>query len=176
VQRDGGVLVHALAVPGEDVLGIDPPERPRRRQPEDWVHADGLARRAEVADGSERVGCDEYAPLRPPQRDLAPEPVAEDRQEVERRDLRRHDVVRHTERRGKCGAVAVVAVEELEHPSRLPALPHSPLGVGPGHRIDQPHAAVDDERVGGAANRVVVVDPAEAEVLLVAEAHVAELS
>jgi len=100
VQRDGGVLVHAFAVAREDVLGVDAPERARWRQPEDRMDTDGLARRAKVADGPERVGGDEHAPLRPPERDLAPEAVAKDRQELERRHVRRHDVVRHAERCG----------------------------------------------------------------------------
>jgi hypothetical protein len=79
--------------------------------------------------------------------------------------------VRHAEPRGGLRAVAFVSVEKLHDAERPPELPRARLRVRPGDRIDEPDPAVGGERVRRAAQRVVLVEPAEAEVPLVAEAH-----
>ena len=80
-------------------------------------------------------------------------------------------MVRHAEPRGDRCAVAVVAVEQLQHAARLPERASPLLRLGPRHRVDHPDAAGGDERVRGASHPLVVVEPTKAEVLLVAEAH-----
>jgi hypothetical protein len=173
VQRGGRIVVNALAVPGENVLGIDPPQRARGAQAKEWVHAEALSRRAEVGDRPERVGADEDAPLGPPEGNLPPEGVARDREELVRRagdPPGRDDVVRYTEPRGDRRAVTVVAIEQLEHPARLPKRERPLLCFRPRDRVDEPDA-VCGERVRRATHRLIFVEPAEPEVLLVAEAH-----
>jgi hypothetical protein len=139
------------------------------------VNTERLPRRPEVADRPQRVREDEHAPLRPPEGRLPPEPVARDREELERRSFEvrgRDDVVWNVQRRRDRCAVAPVTVEELQHAAWLAESLRPSLGLGPRDGIDQPDAAGGDQRVRRPPEPVVVVEPAEAEVLLVAEAHV----
>ena len=160
-----------VAVPDEQVLRAEADEPSRRLQAQRGVDADRLLARAEERDRPERVGAHEDALLRPPERDLLPEPVAHDGQHRERRarQLPWRDVVRHLEPRGHCRGGTVVAVEQLEHARRLAEREHVLLDALRLDRIDEPDAAVDDERVarlrlGG------ILDPAEPEVGLVRQA------
>ena len=100
----------------------------------------------EVADRAERVGDDESAELRDPGRDLSPEARARDRKDLERRGddpLHGDRVVRDAERRGHLGAVAGVAVEELDDAGRLAEL-RDPLERG------RPQGGVEDPDLAAA--------------------------
>ena len=85
------------------------------------MHADVLSAGAVERNRPERVRAGEDAALRPPERDLAPPEVSDDGEELERRSGQRSrsDVQRHAVATGELGAVAVVAVEQLNHPCRL---------------------------------------------------------
>jgi hypothetical protein len=61
-------------VADEQVLGPEPAQA-RRAQAQEGVDAHGLAPGPEERCGAERVGADEHAALRPPERDLLPEAV-----------------------------------------------------------------------------------------------------
>ena len=65
------------------------------------MHPDRLGSRTEIGDRPERVGADEDPPLRPPQRDLLPEPPRGTGRKRERRlgQRRGHDVQRHAKLR-----------------------------------------------------------------------------
>jgi hypothetical protein len=137
------------------------------------VQAQRLAGRAKVRECSDRVSADEDAARRPPERNLSPPAVLQDRKEVEGCAFYPlgHDVVGDAEPSCKGGAVAVVPVEELDHAARLGERARPLLGVSPSDRIDEPDASVDEQRVRRPPHRLVVDDPAEPELLLVAEAH-----
>src|SRR5262245_26813697 len=108
--------VHALAMADEHVLGPQWGERTRWEHPEHRMHAEKLVRGQEVRSGSERVGDHERAPLRPPERGLAPERDLHGAQRLERwagRAGARHEPQRDAEGPGEPGAVAAMAVEQL---------------------------------------------------------------
>ena len=111
----------------------------------------------------ERVGDDERPRLRPPERRLAPALPSQDRDERERavRDLVGRDEVRDAEPRRERRAVAIVAVEELDHARGLAEAERSLDRVGPVERVDEPDLPVGGERMRGARHRLVD-DPAEA--------------
>ena len=73
--------------------------------------------------------------------------------------------------RGERRAVALVAVEQLDDAARLAGGAHPLVQAGDVERIDQPDAAVDDERVRG-ARPGLAQSPAEAALELVYPAHV----
>jgi hypothetical protein len=174
MERLRRVGVDASAVSREHVLGEHATERRGRAQPQQRMDAERFARRAEVPHRPERIRHHEHAQARPPERGLAPEAAAGDGQELERGaldPLGRDDVKRDAESLSGPGAVALVAIEQLDDAARLAETARPRLGLGPGDRVDQPDAAVGRERVRRAPERVGVVEPAEAEILLVAEAH-----
>ena len=137
-------------VAAQDVPRIITAERPRRHETEERMDAELLARSPEIANGAERVGNDEGAKLRDPGRDLPPEARARDWEDLERRGddpLHGHRVVRDAERRGHLGAVAGVAIEELDHAGRLAEL-RDPLERGlPQGGVEDPDLAAALERV-----------------------------
>jgi len=112
--------VHAGAVADDDVQRIETAQAVRREQPQQRMDTEPLTRSGEVGDRADRVGTDEHARICPPQRHLLPEAVRLHRQERERADrLPRYDPVRDVEARRDRRAVALVPVEELDHPARL---------------------------------------------------------
>src|SRR5919109_151982 len=137
------------------------------RQPPDDVAT------AEAPSGGGSVAAEEHPLLRPPQRDLPPEPVARDRYRVERRSgdtLEGDDVVRHAEAAGEGGAVAAMPVEELDHARGL-AEPSDPgLDAGRVDGIEDPHPSLGAQHVR-APRQPLLLDPAEAPRRLVAERH-----
>src|SRR5262245_24991031 len=170
-QRLRRLLVHALPVAAEDVLGLELRERPRRGQAQERVDAERLAaEREEVRHRPERVGADEHAPLGPPQRRLPPLASLDERDRFERADIdERDDVVRHAEPAGEGRAVARVAVEQLDHArwltERAYPLVDDAVAVD---RVDKPDAVSWEERVRGELQlRALGRDPAEAPLLLV---------
>ena len=170
--------VDSFAVAAEDMSRREAREHLRRREAKERVDAELLAAGAEVADRAERVAAEEHPLLRPPERHLAPDPVAGDRRRVERRTrnaLERHDVVRHAEPRREGGAVAPVPVEELDHSGRLAQGPNPLVHSGRVDGIDEPDAALRVHRVR-AARQPLLPDPAEAPLGLVAEARGHELA
>ena len=157
----------------EDHVGVEPAELlARRRETQEWMHCETLPAREEVRRRPEHIRADEHVPLGPPERDLVPEAAADDRNEGERAErLSRQHVKANTEPFGKRGAVAVVAVLQLDHPGRTAGGADPLLDAFAVDGIDQPDAAVDDERMRAALHELVD-DPAEAGVELVAEADV----
>jgi DNA polymerase (family X) len=165
--------VKALAVPEEHVLRLEAGEGPARRsQAEERMHAEGLSGRAEVADAAERVGADEDPLGGKPERDLAPEFVPDDRDRLERRvghAVEGRYVERDAEASRHGGAVALVAVEELDHGARLAELGDSLVDPGRVEDVGQPDGAPDSDRVRGALESIAFRRPAEAVLELVDE-------
>lgn len=157
----------------EDVLRAESPEcASRRPRTEERVEPDRLARRDEVAERPERVGGDEHSLLRPPERDLAPEAVPDDRAELERRagnPVERRLVHGDAEAGGHGIGVAAVPVEQDEHGLGLAEDSHPFVDAVAVDRVDQVDLPSDRERVRRACERRLL-DPAEAEGRLVAEA------
>ena len=159
-----GTAVETFAVADEQLLGGEGAERVAwGREPEQKVHARVVPRRSVEAVRADRLGDDER-PLRlPPEGHLAPalRPPHRDHGERAVGERIRDDEVRHAERRGDRRAVAVVAVEELEHGDRLAE------GPGPLERrlvsdgVDEPDPAVARQDVRGTGRRLVD-DPREA--------------
>ena len=172
-ERGGDVLVQAGAVPDEQMLRLVAEQRGRRaEQPQHRVDAEPASRRAVVARGPDRVGDDERAPFGPPERRLLPAREGRDPEGRERRagHLRGRHVQRHAQPRGDRRAVAVVAVEELEHAARLAERRDARVETGEVGRVDEPDAAVGGERVRGPLHPGRLGrDPAEAGVALVAD-------
>ena len=111
---------------------------------------------------ADRLGDDER-PLRgPPERRLAPSLRALEGDRLERASGKRvgRDDVRDAELPGDRRAVAVVAVEELEHRRWLSELPCTRERRLEANGIDEPHSAVGGERVRRARHRLVD-DPRE---------------
>jgi DNA polymerase (family X) len=169
------LAVAALAVSTEDVQRLEAGERlARRLEAQDWVDADRLVGCAEVPDGAERVADDEDSLRSEPKRHLLPEPVSDDRDHFERRVG--HSVKgRHVERGAEAScdgrAVALVAVEQLDHASRLAELPDPLVDPGAIEDVRQPHGIPDSDRVRGALEAVAFGRPAEAVLELVDEAE-----
>ena len=164
----------------------DPPVGARRRalpapavglSRKNGCSAGALVARPEERDRAERIGADEDAALRPPERDLLPPAAAQHGQEPERRarERLRDDVHRNAEPLGESGAVAVVPVDQLDHAGRLAERADALLDALAVDRIDQPDAAVDGERVRRALHRRAL-HPAEAVLELVDEADAHALS
>src|SRR5438270_7930120 len=135
------------------------------------MHAEAPATEPEIGGTAERVGADEDTPLRPPQRHLAPAPLHANSDELERAErLFRHFFMSNAETIRDCGAVARVAVEQLDHPRRSPGSTDPLLDACVGHRVDDPHLPVGDERVRAALHELVL-DPAEPVLELVYDFH-----
>ena len=115
----------ALAVSAEDVERVETGEGPARRlEAQKRVDADRLVRGAEVAHRAERVADGEDPLGREPQGDFLPEPAADDRDHFEGRAGDAGEgrfVERNADSACDRGAVAVVAVEELDDGLRLAA-------------------------------------------------------
>jgi hypothetical protein len=160
-------------VSAEDHLGLKSAELLAWRcETQEWMHGETLPAREEVRRRPEHIRADEHAPFRPPQRDLVPEAAANDRDEGERADrLSRHDVQANTEPSGKRGAIAVMTIQQLDDPGRTAGGADPLFDAFAVDGIDQPDAAVDDERMRAAVHELLD-DPAEAGVELVAEADV----
>jgi hypothetical protein len=157
-------------VPAEDHVGLH--VQPRRPQAQQRVHSEALPAGTEVVGGAKRVGADEDAPLRPPERNLLPAPLVTHGQELERPDsLPRDEMMRHAEAARQPRTVAVVPVEQLDH-ARRPSGTRDQLVL---ERIDQPGLPVNDKRVRAAFHELVG-DPAETAVELVYELHFAAQS
>jgi hypothetical protein len=140
------------------------------------MHGEPFRAGAEVLRGSERIGQDEHAPLRPPQRYLLPGAPCPDRNELERADAGpRHDVMRNAEALGERRAVAIVPIEQLQDARRSAGCANTLVQPVPVERVDQPDAAVRDERVRAALHELVG-DPAESafELVAIADPHSGE--
>src|SRR5438477_2974291 len=173
-ERSVRVRQHSLAVAAEDDLRCGVRQRAARRDgPQQRVDAEALARRDEVADRPQCVGDGENAVLGPPERDLPPPPHVTDHEDLEgrRRDrLGRDDMERNAKPFRERSRVAVVAVEQLDHACRPPGGAYALLDTVAVHRIDEPDALVHDKRMRAASQQLVVDDPPEPAVELVAAA------
>src|SRR5262245_57008027 len=176
VERVRRPLVDALAVPAQDVGRLEPAQPLRWEEPEEWMDAEAVFASEVVRDGAERVAADEYPALRPPQRDLGPEPRPHDPERLERRsghEGERRDVERDAEPPGQGRAVAPVPVEQLDDPGRLAERAHSLFHTVAVDRVDQPHLSLDRERVRAALQELRLArNPADSPLLFVAEANV----
>ena len=160
-----GSLVDALAVPHEQVLGREAEQRARRPR------AGGTGARRPARSPARKNGIvpsasatDEDAPLRPPERDLAPPADPQDRAELERRPRQLPRARRWCGTPSRCasgGAVAVVAVEQLDDARRLAELAHALLELRASRsgrrarRARRPRARATCVRIGS------LLDPAE---------------
>jgi len=131
------------------------------------MHRDELVAGFVVPRRAEHVATRENSLLLPPEHDLPPMTACADHTEGERSErLARHHMVRHAELLRERSAVAVVAVEQLDHARRLarPADPFfDPLAVD---RVEEPDSAVGYERMGTALEELVLDQPLEAGVKL----------
>jgi hypothetical protein len=93
--------MHSLAVPAEHVLRLEVCERAARRgDAKERVQREPFAADTRLGNRAERVGADEDAMLRPPERDLLPPASVANDAKLEERALERrvgHNVVRHAE-------------------------------------------------------------------------------
>ena len=165
--------VATLAVSAEDVERLEAGERlARRLEPQERVDADRLVGRAEVADRAERVADDQDPLLGEPKRHLLPEPAPDDRDHLERR-LGHSVEGRHVQRDAEAArdvlTVTLVAVEQLDHASRLAELPDPFVDPRPVEDVRQPHGVPDSDRVRGALEGIAFEGPAEAVLELVDE-------
>ena len=165
----------ALAVAAEDVERLEAGERAARRlEPQERVDADRLVGGAEVADRAERVADDQDPLCGEPKRHLLPEPAPDDRDHLERRvghAVEGCHVERNTEAACNGRAIALVAVEQLDHRTRLAELRDPLVDAGPVEDVRQPHGVPDADRVRGALEAVALGHPAEAVLELVDEAE-----
>jgi hypothetical protein len=156
---------------------FEPPELPAGRpQAQSGMHGETVPPGEEVVRRPECVAAEEDTPLRPPECDLVPETSALDRHELERADrVARHTMMRYAKPGGECGAVALMAIEQLEDAGRNAGGANSRVEAGPVERIDQPDTVVLDESVRAALHEFVH-DPAESrlELVAVADSHAAE--
>ncbi len=131
------------------------------------MHSEEVLAGSVVARRAEGVATREYPLFLPPKRDLLPVTACADHTEDERSErLARHHMVRHAELLRERSAVAVVAVEQLDHARRLArrADPFfDPLAVD---RVEEPDSAVGYERMGTALEELVLDQPLEAGVKL----------
>jgi hypothetical protein len=167
--------VQPLAVADEDVLGLDARKRlARGPRPKQRMHTERLLRGPHVGEGAEGVGHDERAALRPPEGNLAPEAATPDRAHLERgarEPVEGSLVDRNAVPRRECVGVPAMAVEQEDDAGRLAEAFDPPLDARSLERVEEVDPAVNRERVRGTGDGVgALVDPAEAEVRLVAEA------
>ena len=143
------------------------------------MHSCGVAARREEPVGSERLGDGERALRGPPERGLAPSLRTLEGDRLERGSGKRvgRDDVRDAELPGNRLAVAVVAVEELEHRRCLPELPCTREGRLEANRVDEPHSAFACESMRCAGHRLVddPREPLRTAVVAEANRHVASV-
>lgn len=133
------------------------------------MDSEPLVPRAEVPRGAERIAAHEHTPVGPPQRDLSPGMAVLDPDESEGAERAlRNEMVADAEPSCERGAVAVVAVEQLEHAGGRAGCADSLLDVVSIDRVDHPDATVHGESVRAAFHELVG-NPAEAAVELVTE-------
>ena len=133
------------------------------------MERESILRSAVVASSPKDIRGDEQASLGPPEGSFLPPRLVLDGDEFERRDrLPRNDVELDAQPPCQLGDVTVVTVEQLEHAGRLTRRANTLLDARAVHRINEPDAAVDNQRVRAALHELVH-DPAEAGVELVAE-------
>ena len=112
----------------------------------------------------------EHAPLGPPESDLFPFPGIDDTDEHERCDRPSgYDMQRNAEALGDRARIAIVPVQQLENSGRHARSADPLLHTLAVDRIDHPDLAVRHQRVRAALEHLVLGDPAEAAVELVAE-------
>jgi hypothetical protein len=148
----------------------------RRPQAQSRMHGETFAVGEEVVRRSECVAAEKDCRLRPPERDLVPEASVLDRHELERADsVAWHTMMRYAQSGGERGAVALMAIEQLEDAGRSAGGMNSLVEALPVERVDQPDTTVLDERVRAALHEFVR-DPAESRLELVAvtDSHAAE--
>jgi hypothetical protein len=133
------------------------------------MHCQALMAGPVIRRGAGHIGADEHAAVGPPERDLVPRVAVPDGDAGERaqRPLR-NDVVPDTEPGSESGAVAVVAVEQLEDTRGCTLRADPLLDTVSIDGIDRPDAAVLDEGVRATLHELID-DPAEAPVELVAK-------
>lgn len=169
LERRGGVwTMHAGAVADQHVLRLHAAQRGRRPGAQQRVDAELAGADREGLVAADHLGHDQRPLLGPPERGLAPvrDPNDGDRLEGRLRHDVGHPQVRHLEAGRERRAVAVVAVEQLQHGSRLAKCRHPLDRLGLVDRIDHPDSPVRHERVRGALH-AVVQHPAEAKLELV---------
>jgi hypothetical protein len=131
------------------------------------VNGEKLAPGSVVPCGTERIGADENALFRPPERDLVPAAVRPNRAERKRAErLARDDVVRDAEPARQGFAAALVPVEELDDTGNLTGDTDPFLDAVGVDRIDYPDATVGNERVRAALEELVFDQPLESDVEL----------
>jgi hypothetical protein len=133
------------------------------------MHGESFPAGEKVAGRPERIAAGENATPGPPEANLLPPTTRPDRNELEWRHAGgRHHMMRNAETGRQLGAIAVVAVEQLQNPRRFSGCPDPVFYSVTEERVDHPDAPVDDERVR-AARHEPFDEPAEAAVELVAE-------
>jgi hypothetical protein len=139
----------SFAVTDQEMSRLEATEHQGWLEPEEQVHAQlFLAARVEPV-RRDRVADDERSRLRPPERGLTPVPPAHHGGERERasRHCVRDDRVRHVEALRDRGAVAAVAVEQLDHACRLAELASTIDRLTPVERVDEPDVPMRGERM-----------------------------
>jgi hypothetical protein len=120
------------------------------REAKHRVKSEHLARGAEVTRGSEGISADEDAFFGPPEGRLVPAKAVDHTKYFEWRPgnaFEGHAKKRHAEVRGQRCAIAVVSVEELNDTDRLAERQHTLLHAICIHRIDEPDAVIQAQRV-----------------------------
>jgi hypothetical protein len=157
----------SLSVPAENVLWSEPTQPPRRPRSEERVHGEPLPRAEIVRRRTDRLRAHQRTPRGPPERDLSPAAAVEEAQGHERRPghaLEGQPVQRDVEQRGKRLTVALVTVDELEHPGGLAEHPDPLLDLVAGDWIDDPDTAAVLQRVRGTFDQLWLGrNPADAE-------------
>jgi hypothetical protein len=120
------------------------------REAKQRVEPEHLTRGAEVTRGSEDISADENALFGPPEGRLLPAEAIDHTKYFEwspRNAFEGHAEERHAEARGQRCAIPVVSVEELSDTDRPAERQHTLLHPICIHRIDEPDAATQEQRV-----------------------------
>ena len=157
----------------EDVLRLEAAERATRREPDAGTGERRTAHRARGSSRGSRARRRRPGPLRrKPERDLAPEPSAHDRQHDERRTRnvreRRH-VEGNAETLGDRSAVALVTVDELDDSGRFTEGADPLVEARAVDDVRQPDASADPERMRRALEALSLEMPAESVIELFTE-------
>jgi hypothetical protein len=157
-------------VTAEDDIRLQRPQLPSRRvHPQEWMDSEPLVPRTEVPRGAERIAAHEHTPVGPPEGHLFPGITVLDRDESERAERALgNEVVTDAEPSCERGAVAIVAVQQLEHSCGCARCADSLLDIVSIDGVDHPDATVQGESVRAALHELVR-NPAEADVELVTE-------
>ena len=165
--------VDTLTVSEEKMLGLEPAEStPWRHEPKQGMHPQGLPPGTEVAHAPERVAADEDPLLREVERDLTPEARHAHGDHLEggiRNAPERGHVQRDAEPPGDSSAIAAVPVEELNDPGRLAECPDPFLDFRPVESVGHPDSPRGENGVRRPLQELVLGQPAEPMVELVAE-------